>query len=110
VEAWAIANDRRKESGLTVTSSNTGEGLIAEKLFEGLMPNTWHTAVLEIVGEEVLYRLGDQVAYGKAPIVAGPKNKVVLFIGTTWHEIKRVRIWHASANPEWEGIKAKLIE
>ncbi len=36
--------------------------------------------------------MGDHVAYAKAEQIRMPKNLVSLTLGTTWHEIKRVRI------------------
>ncbi|TWU45312.1 hypothetical protein Q31b_04840 [Novipirellula aureliae] len=73
-------------------------------------PNTWYTAILEIVGDETLFRMGDQVAYSKTEEITLPKNLVSLTLGTTWHEIKRVRIWNAEANPDWEANKAATLQ
>ena len=74
-----------------------------------VQPNVWYTAVLEVVGDEALFRMGEHIAYAKADQIRMPKNLVSLTLGTTWHEIRRVRIWRASPNPQWPQIKEKLL-
>ena len=110
VEAWATSKSSMTKTGLVLKSSNDEGVVIDEQPFETFAANTWYTGVLEIVGDEALFRVNDHVAYGKAPIIAGPKNKVVLFLGTTWHEVKRVRIWHAKPNPKWKEIKSGVLK
>ncbi|MGJ8632141.1 MAG: hypothetical protein ACSHWT_13955 [Glaciecola sp.] len=105
IEAWISGSDRFSKPGLAFTSSIAPKITMDETPFDTLQANTWYTAVLEIVGDEALLRLGDRVAYVNLPRIAGPKNKITLVFGTTWHEIKSVRIWHASPNPKWLEIK-----
>ena len=71
--------------------------------------NTWYTAILEIVGDEALFRMGNHIAYAKSDKITIPKNMVSITLGTTWHEIKRVRIWHAEANPDWKSARKDVI-
>lgn len=54
--------------------------------------------------------MGDHVAYAMAEQIRMPKNLVSLTLGTTWHEIKRVRIWRAEANSEWETNKDTILK
>ena len=56
------------------------------------------------------FRMGDHVAYAKAEQIRMPKNLVSLTLGTTWHEIKRVRIWHAEPHSEWEANKDTVLK
>jgi hypothetical protein len=65
---------------------------------------------IDHVDDEALFRMGDHVAYEKAKQIRIPKNLVSLTLGTTWHEIKRVRSWHAEANPEWEANKDAILK
>jgi len=108
IESWISGSGRFTEAGLAFSSSISPGALMDEQPFV-VQANTWHTAVLEVVGNEALLRFGDRVAYVDLPRIAGPKNKIALFFGTTWHEIKSVRIWHATANPEWEGMKERVL-
>ncbi|MGJ8692665.1 MAG: hypothetical protein ACSHW0_09300 [Thalassotalea sp.] len=109
IEAWISGSDRFTKPGLGITSSITPKVTMDEQPFDTLKANTWYTAVLEIVGNEALLRFQDRVAYVNLPRIPGPKNKITLVFGTTWHELKSVRIWHASANPEWEQMKDKAL-
>ena len=109
IEAWASGTERFTESGVAITSS-IGKGMVMDELaFDTFQSNTWYTAVYEVVGDEALMRVGNRVSYGKAPVIAGRKNKITLFLGTTWHELRSVRMWHATPNPEWQSIKDELL-
>jgi len=71
---------------------------------------SWQTAVLEVVGDESLFRMGEHLAYAQADQINLTKNLVSLTMGTTWHEIKRVRIWHAEVHPEWEAKRDSILK
>jgi len=111
VSAWANTKGRYTKTGLVLEHVMVSNGLVMDEQPIDVQVDTWQTAVLEIVGDEALFRFNDQVAYAQAPEIAlGPKNTVSLTLGTTWHEIKRVRIWHAEANPEWAANKAAILK
>jgi len=74
-----------------------------------IRPQKWSTAMLEVVGEEALFRMDDHVAYSKFSELSGPKTKVALTLGTTWHEIRHVRIWNASARSTWGQDKDRIL-
>lgn len=109
IESWISGSDRFTKPGLAFTSSIAPGVTMDEQPFDTLKANTWYTAVLEVVGNEALLRLQDRAAYVDLPRISGPKNKITLIFGTTWHEIKSVRIWHATKNPKWEEMKDKVL-
>ena len=115
VSAWINPKGRYTEKGFVLEhvgkrNETTGSrGLLLDHQAMNTEPETWYTATLEIVDDEALFRLGNHVAYAKADPIRTPKNLVSLTLGTTWHEIKRVRIWHAEANPEWEAKKDSVL-
>jgi hypothetical protein len=116
VSAWVNPKGRYTETGFVLEhvgkrDETTGSrGLLMDHQPINSEPKTWYTATLEIVDDEVLFRMGDHVAYAKAEQIRMPKNLVSLTLGTTWHEIKRVRIWHAEANSEWEANKDIILK
>lgn len=115
LSAWANPNNDFIESGFLLQHiRKTPEKKIIEDLlldFQDLdaEPETWHTAILEVAGDEALFRMGDHVAYAKADQVRTSKNLVSLTLGTTWHEVRRVRIWRAEPHPEWEERKPGIL-
>lgn len=115
VSAWANPNNDFIETGFLLQHiRKTPEKKIVEDLLLDrqplvIEPKTWYTATLEIVGDEALFRMGDHVAYAKAEQIRTPKNLVSFTLGTTWHEIKRVRIWNAEPNPEWSAKKDDIL-
>ena len=116
VSAWANPNNDFIEQGFLLQHiRKQKDKTIIEDLVLDHQPLTtqahqWHTAILEVVGDEALFRMGSHVAYAKAKQIKMPKNRVSLTMGTTWHEIKRVRIWKANANPAWPARKEETLE
>jgi len=116
VSAWANPNNDFIEQGFLLQHiRKQKDKTIIEDLVLDHQPLTtqalqWHTAILEVVGDEALFRMGSHIAYAKAKQIKMPKNLVSLTMGTTWHEIKRVRIWKANANPAWPARKEKTLE
>lgn len=112
VSAWVNLNGRYTEQGIVLehVPPRGSPGILMEHQPLKSEAQTWYTAVLEIVDDEALFRMGDHVAYAKAEQIRIPKNLVSLTLGTTWHEIKRVRVWHAEANPEWEANKDTVLK
>ena len=116
VSAWANPNNDFIETGFLLQHiRKTPEKKVLEDLLLDHQPltvksKTWYTAVLEIVGNEALFRMGHHVAYARAEQIRQPKNLVSLTMGTTWHEIQRVRIWQAQANPTWPERRARILQ
>jgi hypothetical protein len=116
VSAWANPNNDFIETGFLLQhirktpEKNILEDLLLDHQPLAVEPSVWYTATLELVGDEALFRMGDHVAYAKAEQIRMPKNLVSLTLGTTWHEIKRVRIWQADLNPEWAALKADVVK
>lgn len=116
VSAWANARSRYTETGVVLEhvgkqdGKSDTRGWLMDHQPIRTAPSIWYTALLEIVDDEALFRMGDHVAYAKAEPIRMPKNLVSLTLGTTWHEIKRVRIWHAEANPEWETNQTAILK
>ena len=116
VSAWANPNNDFIETGFLLQHiRKTPEKKIIEDLLLdhqplAIEPEVWYTATLEIVDDQALFRLGDHVAYAKAEQIRMPKNLISLTLGTTWHDIKRVRIWEAKANATWQSKKASTLK
>lgn len=115
LSAWANVNNDFIESGFLLQHiRKTPEKQIIQDLLLDyqnlrLAPKKWHTALLEIVGEEALFRVGNHVAYTKTKQITTSKTLVSLTMGSTWHEVKHVRIWRAELNPKWESTKNNLL-
>ena len=115
VSAWANRNNEFIESGFLLQhirktkQKKVIEDLLLDYQAISIEPDTWHTAVLEVVGDEALFRMGDRVAYARAEQIQTSKNLVSLTFGTTRHEVRRVRIWEAEPNPAWEAEKDRVL-
>ena len=116
VSAWANPNNDFIEQGFLLQhirkhkDKTIIEDLLLDQQSLQVQARQWYTAVLEVVDDEALFRMGHHVAYAKAAQIGMPKNLVSLTLGTTWHEIKRVRIWQATANASWPSRKKKCLE
>lgn len=116
ISAWANPNNNFIERGFLLQhirkqkNKTVIEDLLLDQQPLQIQPEQWYTAVLEVVDDEALFRMGDHIAYAKADQIKMPKNLVSLTMGTTWHEIKRVRIWEASKNPSWPSHKQQHLK
>ena len=115
VSAWANPNNDFIESGFLLQHirKSPKKEILQDLLLDhqpiSIEPNIWYTAILEVVGDEALFRMGDHVAYAKANQLRLPKNLVSITLGTARHEIRRVRVWHAKPNLGWQSRKAETL-
>ena len=74
-----------------------------------LAPDTWHTMIVELHGEELLARIDDAVfLYGTHPGINREK-KDIGFPVTGAALFDNVKIWNATPSPAWPAEKAKLL-
>ena len=86
---------KQREKGTTV------------KLLKPIKLNEWHTVVLEIQGDEVVGTLDGQSITLSNPLIGSAKHSIMLGAGTE-ASFRRLRVWEALPNAEWEKNKAKL--
>lgn len=86
---------KQREKGTTV------------KLLKPVKLNEWHTVVLEIKGDEVVGTLDHQSITLSNPLIGTAKHSIILGAGME-ASFRRLRVWEALPNAEWESNKAKL--
>jgi hypothetical protein len=69
--------------------------------------NEWHTAVLEIKGDEMVATLDGTSVTIQSPLLAAPKQSVMLGAATQ-ASFRHLRIWEALPNPDWAKNKEAL--
>lgn len=77
------------------------------RLLKPIKLNEWHTVVLEIQGDEVVGTLDGQSITLSNPLIGTAKHSLMLGAGTE-ASFRRLRVWEALPNAEWEKNKAKL--
>jgi hypothetical protein len=70
-------------------------------------PGEWHTAVLEIKGEEIVASLDGKGVTLHDPLVAADKHSIMLGAGTE-ASFRHFRVWEALPNPDWPKNKQAL--
>lgn len=86
---------KQREKGTTV------------KLLKPIKLNEWHTIVLEIKGDEVVGTLDGQSITLSNPLIGTAKHSIMLGAGTE-ASFRKLRVWEALPNAEWDKNKAKL--
>jgi hypothetical protein len=86
---------KQREKGTTV------------KLLTPIKLNECHTVVLEIQGDEVVGTLDKQSITLSNPLIGTAKHSLMLGAGTE-ASFRKLRIWQALPNAEWEKNRAKL--
>ena len=67
----------------------------------------WHTAVLEIKGEELVATLDGKSITLSSPLIGADKQSVMLGVGTE-ASFRHFRIWEALPNPDWAKNKQAI--
>lgn len=68
----------------------------------------WHTAVLEIKGDELVATFDGKSVTLRAPLVGAEKHSVMLGVATE-ASFRNFRMWEALPNPEWPKNREKLV-
>ena len=72
-------------------------------------PDTWHTMIVELNGEEMLARVDDAIfVCGSHPGINKEKTDL-LFAVTGAALFDNVKLWSATPSPSWPAEKAKLM-
>jgi hypothetical protein len=116
LSVWANPNNDFIETGLLLQHirKKADKTIVSDLLLDRqplqVKPSRWYTATLEVVGNEALFRMGDHIAWSRLDELDVEKTKVSLTLGTTWHEIRRVRAWEATANPAWAKQRDQVLK
>jgi hypothetical protein len=69
----------------------------------------WYTMIVEVSGKEMLARVDDKhFAFGEDAKVATPKEMMGFPAAGDSTSFDNVKVWEATANPEWAKTKEKL--
>lgn len=99
---WANQDYKSRAVGL-VLEHDTWSGhvtQVARKMTE-FVPDTWYSLRIEIVGDRVLTTCNGVTATGRWESFGLPKNSLWLATGLCPHEVRRLRVYAATANPAW---------
>ena len=74
-----------------------------------LAPDTWHTMIVELNGEEMLARVDDTIFLcGSHPGINKEKTDL-LFVVIGAAQFDNVKLWSATPSPSWAVEKARLL-
>src|SRR5262249_32301754 len=91
--------------------NKTGKQVVLEARTTPIKPGEWHTVVVEILGKEMLASIdGKEVAFGAHPDIDATKANFGLTVAGESVSFKKLRVWEARPNKDWEATKAKLLQ
>lgn len=73
-----------------------------------LQPGTWHKVRLEMVGDTMLGKVDDLVAWGSNDLFKQDRANPGFTVSGQSVDFRNVTIREATLNPEWEKVKATL--
>ena len=71
-------------------------------------PGTWHTVRMEIVGQEILGKVDDVVAFGSHEQLSTAKSNIGLTVAGQTASFRNLKIWEATLNPDWAIVRTSL--
>lgn len=69
----------------------------------------WHTAVLEIKGDELVASFDGKSVTVQSPLLAADKHSIML-VASTEASFRHFRVWEALPNAGWEKNKAAIVK
>jgi hypothetical protein len=69
----------------------------------------WHTAVLEIRGDELVASFEGKSVTVQSPLIAADKHSIML-VASTEASFRRLSVWEALPNADWEKNKAGMAK
>lgn len=95
---FTLRKDGTKDK--TVKAVDLGKGAVEFK------PGAWHTMLVEVVGDTLLAQVDDKVvAHGSNAGIDVDKASIGFPVSGEGFVIDDVRVWEATANPEWAKLK-----
>ncbi len=73
-----------------------------------LSPGTWHKVRMEMVGDTLLGKVDDLVAWGSNDLFKQERMAPGFTVGGQSVDFRNFKISEATLNPEWESVKATL--
>lgn len=71
-------------------------------------PGTWHKVRLEMVGDTMLGKVDDHVAWGSNDLFKQARANPGFTVGGQSVDFRNVTVREATLNPEWDKVKATL--
>jgi hypothetical protein len=107
VSVWANSDgsghDRGRPQGVLLEHDEWSAGPERVAHANGsFAPNTWHTLRLECLGTNALASCNGITAFGSHEKFGLAKKSIYLGVGTSRHELRRLRVYEARPNPEWK--------
>jgi hypothetical protein len=69
----------------------------------------WHSAVVEILGDEITATVDGHTLTGQHPLIASPKHSIMFVIGNEG-SVRNLRIFGATANPDWATNRDRILK
>lgn len=104
VSTWINATVKNRPRGLVLEHEEWqpgGNTPVRTRIGNFLEPDTWHTVRLEVVGTSAMLSCNGVEVYGKHDKFGLEKKLLVIGVGKSRHEIRRVRVYEALPNPEF---------
>ena len=73
-----------------------------------LAPGTWHKVRMEMVGDTMLGRVDDLIAWGSSDLFKQDRMSPGFTVGGQSVDFRNLKIYEATLNPDWETVKATL--
>lgn len=84
------------------------KAVVFARISADFSPGTWHKVHLEMVGDTLLGKVDDHVAYGTSDLFKTQKAAAGFTVGGQSVQFRNLKITEATLNPAWETLKTKL--
>ena len=84
------------------------KAVVFARMAADIKADSWHKVRMELVGDTMLGKVDDLVAFGSNDLFKNPKGNFGFTVAGQSVEIRNLKVWEATKNPEWDSVKSTL--
>lgn len=84
------------------------KAVVFARMAADVKPGTWHKVRMELVGDTMLGKVDDVVAFGSNDLFKDEKGNFGFTVAGQAVELRNLKVWAATKNPEWDSVKETL--
>jgi hypothetical protein len=84
------------------------KAVVFARMAADLKPGAWHKARMELVGDTMLGKVDDLIAFGSNDLFKNEKGNFGFTVVGQSVDIRNLKVWSATKNPDWDSLKDTL--
>lgn len=84
------------------------KAVVFARMAADIKADGWHKVRMELVGDTMLGKVDDLVAFGSSDLFKNPKGNFGFTVSGQSVDVRNLKVWEATKNPEWDSVRGTL--